>query len=187
VYLETERMVLREFTEDDVDALFELDNEPEVMRYIQPGVPVTREAIVEETLPAFLAYYGRPGGFGFWAAIDKSSGRFLGWFHFRPKPGDDPRDPELGYRLHRFAWGRGYGTEGSKALIDHGFAELGIARVHAETMAVNVASRRVMEKCGMRFVRAFHAEWPVAIPGDEHGDVEYAIDRAHWEAERTGS
>ena len=68
-------------------------------------------------------------------------------------------------------------------LIDKGFTELGIERVYAQTMAVNVGSRRVMEKAGLRFVRLFHADWPVSIPGDEQGDVEYAIDRAQWEAD----
>ena len=52
-------------------------------------------------------------------------------------------------------------------------------------MAVNTPSRRVMEKAGMRFVRTFHADWPVRIPGNEDGDVEYAIDRAQWERDRS--
>ena len=89
-----------------------------------------------------------------------------------------------GYRLHRFAWGQGYATEGSRALIDHGFTALGVRRVVAETMFVHTASRRVMEKCGLRLVRTFHADWPVHIPGDEHGDVEYAITRDEWETAR---
>ena len=68
----------------------------------------------------------------------------------------------------------------SGAPIDHGFAALGVERVRAETMAVNIGSRRVMEKVGMRLVREFHVDWPVRIDGDEHGDVEYAISRAEW-------
>ena len=51
-------------------------------------------------------------------------------------------------------------------------------------MVVNTASRRVMEKAGLRYVRTFHADWPVEIPGDEEGDVEYAVDRAQWVADR---
>ena len=51
-------------------------------------------------------------------------------------------------------------------------------------MVVNTGSRRVMEKAGMREVRMFHADWPVRIPGDEHGDVEYAITRAEWASDR---
>ena len=88
---------------------------------------------------------------------------------------------ELGYRLHRSAWGKGYATEGSRALVDLAFRELGADLVIADTMAVNTASRRVMEKSGLRYVRTFHADWPVSIPGDEHGDVEYAITRDEWD------
>ncbi|MBV9871409.1 MAG: GNAT family N-acetyltransferase, partial [Frankiaceae bacterium] len=80
------------------------------------------------------------------------------------------------------AWGKGLATEGSRALIDAAFASYGATRVYAETMAVNISSRRVMEKCGMTLRREFHQEWPHPIPGDEFGDVEYAIDRADWES-----
>ena len=161
-----------------------LDNDPDVMLYINAGTPVPREEIVEETLPAFLSYYDRFDCYGFWAAIEKESGRFLGWFHFRPGEGAGPLEPELGYRLHRFAWNQGYATEASQALIDKGFAEFGVERVYAETMAVHTGSWRVMEKVGMRHMRSFHADWPVRIAGDEHGDVEYAITRAEWESDR---
>lgn len=184
VFLETDRLILRRFTPDDADLLVVLDNDPDVMAHISPGIEVLRDEIVDDILPAFLAYYERSPGYGFWAAIERSTGRFLGWFHFRPHEGTDPLEPELGYRLHRAAWGRGYATEGSRALIDHGFTELGVTRVVAETMSVHTASRRVMEKCGLRVVRTFHADWPVHIPGDELGDVEYAITRAEWQAGR---
>ena len=186
VFLETDRLVLRRFTMEDADLLVELDSDPDVMRYVDDGVPVSRQDIVENTLPAFLSYYDRFDGYGFWAAIEKETGRFVGWFHFRPGPDAGPLAPELGYRLHPFAWGRGLATEGSLALVDFGFAELGIERVTAEAMAVHRASRRVMEKAGLRLVRTFKADWPVRIPGDEAGDVEYAIERAEWEAGRTG-
>ena len=89
-------------------------------------------------------------------------------------------EPELGYRLRRSVRGRGLGTEGSRALVDKAFREFGATRVRAETMVVNTASRRVMEKAGLRLVRTFFAEWPDRIPGDEHGDVEYAITREEW-------
>jgi RimJ/RimL family protein N-acetyltransferase len=132
-----------------------------------------------------LSYYERFDGYGFWAAIDKTTGRFLGWFHFRPGEGAGPLEPELGYRLHRFAWNQGYATEGSRALVRKGFAELGVERVTAHAMAVNVGSRRVMEKVGLRFVRTLHHDWPMRIPGDEHGEVEYALDRSQWESDHT--
>lgn len=76
--------------------------------------------------------------------------------------------------------GGGYASEGARALIDLGFRQLGAERVVAQTMVINVASRRVLEKAGMRQVRTFFMEWPVPIEGSEHGDLEYAITRAEW-------
>jgi RimJ/RimL family protein N-acetyltransferase len=180
VFLETERLLLRQFTLDDVDNLVTLDGDPEVMRYINGGRATPRAEIEHDYLPAFLGYYERFSGYGFWAAIAKSTGEFLGWFHFRPGPGGPPDEPELGYRLRRSAWGKGYATEGSKALIEKGFSELGARRVFATTMAVNLGSRRVMEKAGLRFVRTFFQEWPDHIEGAEQGDVEYALTREEW-------
>src|SRR5437899_11798416 len=103
VFLETERLVLREFTADDLDDLAELDSDPEVMRYLTGGTPTPRERIQSEILPAFLAYHARSRSSGFWAAIERSTGRFIGWFHLRPAPGAPPGETELGYRLLRDA------------------------------------------------------------------------------------
>jgi RimJ/RimL family protein N-acetyltransferase len=181
VFLETERLVLRRFTEADVDNLFELDSDPDVMRFLTGGRPTPRDVIRNDTLPRFLRYYERFEGFGFWAAIEKSTGEFLGWFEFRPPEGGAPEEVELGYRLRRSAWGKGYATEGSRALIRKGFTELGVRRVLASTMAVNVASRRVMEKAGLTLARTFHRSWPDPVEGAEHGEVEYALTNADWE------
>ena len=181
IFLETERLVLRRFTEDDVDDLVELDGDPEVMHFINGGRPTSRHEIETDVLPAFLSYYDRFGAYGFWAALEKSTGRFVGWFHFRPADADRPNEVELGYRLRRSAWGKGYATEGSRALIQKGFAEFDVQRVVAFTMVVNVASRRVLEKAGLGFVRTFHQPWPDHIEGEEEGDVEYALLRAEWE------
>src|SRR5688500_4423210 len=149
VFLETERWLLRRFTEADGDLLFELDSDPEVMHFVDGGNPAQRDLIQNRILPRFLTYYERFDGYGFWAAIEKSSGDFLGWFHFRPLEGASLDEPELGYRLRKVAWGRGYGTEGSRALIHKGFTELDVQRVVASASADNHASRRVMEKSGL--------------------------------------
>ncbi len=181
IFVETERLLLRRFTEDDVDDLVELDGDPEVMHFVTGGRPTSRAEIEDEVLPAFLEYYARFDGYGFWAAIEKPTGRFVGWFHFRPAADARPNEVELGYRLRTSAWGNGFATEGSRALIDKGFAELGVERVVASTMAVHVASRRVLEKAGLRYVRTFHQPWPDHIEGEEEGDVEYALLRSEWE------
>jgi RimJ/RimL family protein N-acetyltransferase len=191
VFLETERLILRRFTMADVDNLVELDSDPEVMRYLTGGRPTPRQLFEHEILPRWLTYYERYPGFGFWAAIEKATGDFLGWFHFRPPDPSRPDDVELGYRLRRVAWGKGYATEASRALIRKGFAELGVQRVVASTYQDNLASRRVMEKLGMTLVRTFrmtteeliaHGVDPVTAqepwPGD---DVEYALTKEEWE------
>jgi RimJ/RimL family protein N-acetyltransferase len=183
VFLETQRLILRRFTMADVDNLVSLDADPDVMRFVTGGIPTSRGKIENEILPAFLAYYERFEGYGFWAVIEKLTGEFLGWFHFRPREGASTDEPELGYRLRKSAWGQGFATEGSRALIRKGFTELGVQRVVAEAMAVNLASRRVMEKAGLRLVRTFHQPWPYPIAGDEFGDVEYALDKADWEGQ----
>jgi RimJ/RimL family protein N-acetyltransferase len=192
VFLETERLILRRFTGDDVDDLYDLDGDPAVMRYITGGPGTTREEIAGDYIPMFLDYYERFAGYGFWAAIEKSTGEFLGWFHFRPDEKAPPDQPELGYRLRRSAWGKGYATEGSRALIRKGFTELGVQRVVAFTYGEHLASRRVMEKAGMKLVRTFRLtpeellEYlgvtdPSLFPGD---DVEYAITKAEWEEQQ---
>ena len=182
IFLETERLILRRFTESDVDNLVELDSDPGVMRFLT-GTPTPREVIETRTLPEFLG--GAESGLGCWAAIERSTGAFVGWFQLRrpqwPLEADGPDDAELGYRLRTTSWGKGYGTEGSAALIRKAFTALGAGRVVATTMAVNIASRRVMEKAGLRLVRTFHLTFPDPLPGTEHGEVEYALTRSDWE------
>ena len=191
VFLETERLLLRRFTHDDVDNLYHLDSDPEVMRYVTGGVTTPREEVEHVDLPAFMSYYDRRDGYGFWAAIDTSTDRFLGWFHLRPHEGDPVDQPELGYRLRREAWGKGYATEGARALIRKGFTDLGAQRVVATAFGDNLASRRVMEKSGMTLARAFRLtpgqlEEMLGITSLELVDaevVEYAITKSEWEAQ----
>jgi RimJ/RimL family protein N-acetyltransferase len=178
-FVETERLILRRFAPADLDHLVELDSDPEVTFFITGGAPEFDRSMLD----GWLAEYERWPGYGTFAAIEKSSGAFLGWFHLRPE-GQHPDEPELGYRLRRDAWGKGYATEGSVTLVEKAFSELGASRVWANALTVHAASRRVMEKAGLRLVRVFHADWPYAIPGDERGDVEYALTRAEWQRAR---
>ena len=184
VRLETSRLRLRDFTNEDVDLLVDLDSDPEVMHFITGGLPTPRAEIENVVLPHWIRLYAATPGFGFWAAEERASGTFLGWFHLRLREGEPADEPELGYRLRRASWGLGLATEGSRALIDDAFMTRGARRVVAETMVVNAASRRVMEKAGMHVDAEFRSDWPFPIPGDEHGDVRYAIDRAEWQRHR---
>lgn len=179
--METERLRLRRFTLDDVDLLTGLDSDPEVMRFLT-GKPTPREEIENVVLPELLKVYAEHPELGTFAAEQKSDGAFIGWFGMQPTK--EPAMVNVGYRLHRTAWGKGYATEGTKALIDKAFGELGMDRVLADTMAVNHRSRAVMRRSGLRFVRVYHEHFDDPLPGTEFGEVQYAVDRPTWEAGR---
>ncbi len=189
--IETERLLLRRLTGGDADSLADLDADPEVMRYLNGGVPTPRAVIEQRVLPCFLRSYAQREGYGVWAAIEKSTGDFLGWFSFQPSDGDAVGDITLGYRLRRSAWGKGYATEGARALIRKGYTELDAQRVSATTYQDNLGSRRVMEKAGMRLARAYRltaadlaAEGDSFVPAQEvwdGDDVEYALSKAEWQ------
>ncbi len=87
ILLETEPLVLRRFTEADVDNLVELDSDPHVMRFINGGRPTPRDEIENDVPPAFLDYYERFEEYELWATIEELTGEFLGWFHLRPQEG----------------------------------------------------------------------------------------------------
>lgn len=192
VFLETERMLLRRIVESDLDSLVELDSDPEVMRFINGGLATPREMIANEILPKYMRSYATAPSLGTFAAIRKNDGCFLGRFIFQAKDETQPYEVGLGYRLRRDIWGQGYATEGARALIRKGFTELGVQRVFATTYEYNLASRRVMEKAGLIFVRsyrltieelladptAYHSENEEIWEGD---DVEYALTKTEWE------
>ncbi|HEX9064300.1 MAG TPA: GNAT family N-acetyltransferase [Streptosporangiaceae bacterium] len=181
VHLRTGRLTIRRFTPADEDNLVALNSDPEVMRYITGGLAEPgRDQVRDEIIPFHLAAYEQHPGFGTWAAEDSATGDFLGWFHLRPRRGDGAID--LGYRLRRAAWGRGLATEGSVALIGKAFTEHDIDRIVAETLAVNLPSRRVLDKCGLTHVRTFDRPLPYPIEGSEHGVVEYELTRDTWAA-----
>ncbi|WP_331768259.1 GNAT family N-acetyltransferase [Embleya sp. NBC_00896] len=183
-FLETPRLVLRAFTESDVDHLVELDSDPAVMRFINGGRPTPRERVRGRVMPQLLHDFACLGTRGFWAAEERSSGRFLGWFEYLPLAEDSAEVVELGYRLRRDAWGVGYATEGSRALVHKGFTDFDVQRVTANTMTVNTASRSVMAKVGLTFTRTYFGNWSNAIEGSEHGEVEYTLTRSDWTRQR---
>ena len=173
-FLETERLLLRNGSPADADDLFALNSDPQVMRYLT-SEPATRASIRDEVLRRFMAHDGREPRC--WIAVEKASNTFIGGFALETAEDRPPTEGELGYRLRASAWGRGYATEGARALIAKGFADLGLERIWAQTMAVNTASRRVMERAGLSYVRTFHLAWEHPLAGTEQGEVEYALTR----------
>jgi len=145
--LDTERLSLREFRATDAEALYRLDSDPRVMRYIRDGSVGTR-ASVAGTVARAMKYYRVYPGLGVWPAEVRATGAFIGWFCLKYVP--KTVEVEVGYRLLPEAWGRGYATEGARALVRRGFAELGLYRIIGLTHPDNVASQRVLLKTGLR-------------------------------------
>ncbi len=173
--LHSPRLTLRPSTPDDRADFIALERDPEVMRYLNGGVPM----VTEEPDPQADYFMPRGGEPHLWAAFEKEGGAFAGWFCLWP---EGEGVAELGYRLARSTWGRGLATEGARVLTEWGFVHAGHERITATTMAVNTGSRRVMEKIGMRHVSTIPYAGLAAIDGSEHGEVWYEISRTEWPA-----
>jgi RimJ/RimL family protein N-acetyltransferase len=181
-YLQTERVTLRPFSVDDADLLIELDSDPAVMRYLSGGEPTAPELVRDRDLPSILAGYDRwAGDFGLFAAYEKAGGAFVGWFCLRPEREGPLDEAELGYRLRQAAWGSGYATEVSSALLSKAFTDLDVRVVWGATMALNRASQHVMEKVGMTVAQTLATpEDMLAVEGSELGGFRYEITKEEW-------
>jgi RimJ/RimL family protein N-acetyltransferase len=167
--LHTPRLTLVPLADEHLELEYELDSDPEVMRYL-----TGRAATRDEVERAHRRRMATAPGF---AGDD-----FVGWWILRPPHGPDQPDvegeAELGYRLLRRHWRQGYARE----LIRYGFEVLGLDRVFAQTMAVNTPSRATMTSAGLTFARAFTsaADYDDPVDGAEQGEVEYEITRKTW-------
>lgn len=171
--LQTMRLTLCPCCPDDRADFIALELDPEVMRFLNGGHPVDHDRVDPDA--TFLMPRGTEPYV--WTARRRSDGAFVGWFCLWP---ESETLAELGYRLRRMDWGQGLGAEGASALIDWGFTSAGYEKIVATTMAVNHASRRVMEKIGMTYTRTDLVDFPEPVPGSEQGEVWYELLRAEW-------
>ncbi|MFD1367817.1 GNAT family N-acetyltransferase [Actinoplanes sichuanensis] len=172
--LRTERMLLVPLSDEHLELEVELDADPEVLRYLD-GRARTRDEVTEFHVTR-MERGRRVDGLGYWVAFGPGD-EFIGVMML--PPGADESAAELGYRLARRHWRRGYAAEASRELLRHAFETAGQSRVFAQTMTVNAGSRAVMAKVGLRYQRTFFPDYP-PIPGSEEGEVEYAITRDEW-------
>jgi RimJ/RimL family protein N-acetyltransferase len=180
--LYTERLQLVPLSGAHLELEIALDADPEVMRYLT-GRALSR-AEVERAHQRRIAAAREVPGLGFWAGF--AAGEFVGWWILQPPHGpDQPKvagEADLGYRLMRRHWRRGYASEGARELIRYGFDDLGLNRIFAQTMAANTAARATMSAAGLSHVRAFiSGPYDDLVPGAEQGEVEYEITRSTWQ------
>ena len=163
IFLETSRLILRPITFDDLDDLVVLDSDPDVMRFINGGIPISRNAIAKNFLP-YVMSYDEGDNIGFWSMIEKSNQEFIGWIFLRPEVDfellrqlnlAEKNAVELGYRIRKQSWNKGYTTEASQALVSKSFNESDTRKVVAWALTENKASTRVMEKIGMKLQQEY--------------------------------
>jgi RimJ/RimL family protein N-acetyltransferase len=169
VTLQTDRLTLRPFRESDFDAYAELCADPEVMRYIGDGQPLTRPMAWRKL--ALMVGHWELRGYGLWAVEERASGAFAGYVGFwNPEgwPGF-----ELGWTLRRAYWGQGFATDGARAALRLAFTQMGRPEVISLIHPDNAASIRVAHRLGERLVG------PTEVLGKPA--LVYRVTRAEWE------
>ena len=155
--LETERLILRELLPTDDAGMFELDSNPEVHKYLGENLVKTIEesrAVIQAVRQQYL-----DNGIGRWAVVEKASGEFIGWSGLKfitEYENNRIHFYDVGYRLIPRYWGNGYATESAKAAIEYGFTKMNLQEIIGMANVDNRASRRALEKCGLKFVEQFY-------------------------------
>ena len=167
--IKTERIELKKFSKNDINLLYELDGDDDVMRYITLGKAKTIGEVKKESMPRILKSYTNGINYGIFPAYLKSNNTYIGWFQFE-KDKNLVNAIEVGWRLKKEHWGNGYATEVGLSLVKKA-KELN-KKVVARTMIDNKASIRVMEKIGLKFVEEF---WGDYKPHSGTPDVLYEL------------
>ncbi|MDT8413838.1 MAG: GNAT family N-acetyltransferase [Flavobacteriaceae bacterium] len=159
IFIETERLILREILPTDVDGLFELDSDPEVHRYLG-NKPITRKAQIVEVIHSVRQQYVEHG-MGRFAIVDKKTNAFMGWTGLKletKRINNHQNYYDLGYRLIRKYWGQGIASESAIASIDYAFNMLNLEKVYAAANCENIGSNKILQKVGLNFIETFYYE-----------------------------
>jgi RimJ/RimL family protein N-acetyltransferase len=148
IIIQTERLLLRTFTDKDVQDIYELNLDPEVTLYTHDPIRNLQQAaeVLEKViLPQYSLYnHGR------WAVHLKRTNEFIGWCGLKYRP--EKNEVDLGYRFKKAYWGKGYATEAASACIRYGFETLKLERVVGRAEHANTGSWKVLEKCNMKYI-----------------------------------
>ena len=149
--IETERLIIREFELSDTEGLFELDSNPDVLKFI--GIDIVKEIQESEDLITVLQKQYAENGIGRWAVIEKSTGDFMGWSGlklYRESINNQINIYELGYRFIPRFWGKSFATESARAWVNYAFDELKIPKLFAVTDLEHHSSKNVLHKLGFK-------------------------------------
>jgi ribosomal-protein-alanine N-acetyltransferase len=141
----TERLELCQFTQKDTRGFFEMNNDPEVIKYTGDHA----FASVQETTTFIQNYdHYQKYGYGRWSVYKRSSGQYLGFCGLKYTP--EKQETDLGFRLIRQYWNKGFATEAASLALELGFGQYGLKKIVGRAMVENMASIRVLEKLGMQ-------------------------------------
>lgn len=163
IFAETERLILRELLPTDREAMFEMDSDAEVHKYVGKS-PVKAIEEIDKVIEFIRRQY-IDNGIGRWAAVEKTTGEFVGWTGLKlmKETVNGHIDfYDIGYRLAKKHWGKGYATESGIAARDYAFNTLKAPAIYAMTDVDNIASKRALEKIGLKYVETFNYD---AEPG----------------------
>lgn len=158
-FIETERLILREILPTDVDGMYELDSDPEVHRYIGNKPVTTRQQSAD--VISFIRKQYLDNGIGRWAVLERKTRKFMGWSGLKfmtERTNNHVNYYDLGYRLKKEYWGRGFATESARAFIAYGFEKLNAREICAMAHVENRGSNNVLRKAGMTLIESFSSE-----------------------------
>lgn len=144
--IDTPRLHLREFRDEDADELFRLNSDPEVMRYTGDSA-FTGPAAARDFLRHYDCY--ERDGFGRWAVTDQETGAFMGFCGLRRDR--DSGEVDLGFRFFPRYWAAGYATEAASACLEAGFRNFGLEAIVGRAMRENLPSITILQKLGMKY------------------------------------
>ncbi|NOT75496.1 MAG: GNAT family N-acetyltransferase [Cyclobacteriaceae bacterium] len=152
VIITTQRLVLREFLPSDAKFMFDLNSDPEVIRFTgDEAFKTINEA--SNLIREYDQY--KKYGYGRWTILSKDPAEYLGWCGLNFNR--ENKETDIGFRLSRNYWGNGFATEAASACLDFGFNQSGLKKIVGKAMKENRNSIHVLEKIGMQFEKEFEA------------------------------
>lgn len=174
IFIERERLILREIIPTDLEGMYELESDPEVHQYLGNNPVTNKEQIIN--VINFIRKQYVDYGIGRWAIINKKTNDFMGWAGLKFVTDETNKHInyyDLGYRLVKKYWRQGIATETAVASLEYAFNKLNIKEIYAIANCENIGSNIILQKVGLRYIETFN------LDGTNHNW--YKINKAEFE------
>jgi len=172
IHIETDRLILRDIEETDVEGIFALDSDPEVHTFL--GTQPIKTLDQAREIIQYIRKQYEENGIGRWAIVDKQSNDFVGWtgLKYEQLVRKEFDYYDIGYRLRRAYWGKGIATETALESLKYGFEKLNLKEICGAAAIAHQASNHILQKIGLRFVETFEFEGTL--------DNFYKLEQSEW-------